>query len=70
MKSTREVMREADALDSRRRHQIENQVGTINRLLAGGTYDEELRALHEELAASQAEADNLRARLKQYETED
>lgn len=66
MKSTREVIREAEALDARRRHQIENQVNTINRLLAGGTYDQEIRALHEELAASQSEADELREKLRKH----
>ena len=64
MKSARETIREAEALDARRRHQIDNQVSTINRLLAGGTYDQEIQALHEELAASQTEADELRRKLE------
>lgn len=58
-----EVIRKADELDARRRHQIENQVGTINRLLNGATYEEEIQELHENLAVAQAERDALQARL-------
>lgn len=70
MKSTNDVLREADELDSRRRHQIENQVATINRLLNGETYEGEIRSLHEELAASQAEADRLRDELAKLQGDD
>lgn len=52
-----EVTKRADELDRRRQHQIENQVSTINRLLNGVTYEEEIRSLHEELAAAQTERD-------------
>lgn len=62
-----ELLRRADELDARRRHQIANQVSTINRLLNGGTYEEEIQALHEELAAAQAEADDLREKLEEAE---
>lgn len=57
MKSARQTMRDADALDARRRHQIENQIGTINRLLNGGTYEGEIEELHENLAAAQQQRD-------------
>lgn len=59
-KTAQEIIQEAEALDARRRHQIENQVGTINRLLAGATYEEEIAELHENLAAAQAERDALK----------
>lgn len=63
MKSIDQVIREADELDNRRRHQIENQIATINRLLVGVTYDEELRLLHEQLATAQSRIDKLEGRL-------
>ena len=65
MKSTREVIREAEALDARRRHQIENQIGTINRLLGGSTYEEEIQELHENLASAQQQRDAALEELEQ-----
>ncbi|MDR6571540.1 hypothetical protein J2X60_000165 [Curtobacterium sp. 320] len=38
---------------------IRNQVDTINRILAGGTYDTEMEALHNQLAEVTAERDRL-----------
>jgi hypothetical protein len=38
---------------------IRNQVATINRIMAGGTYDSEMQALHEQLAEVTAERDRL-----------
>lgn len=38
---------------------IRNQVTTINRILTDGTYDTEMQALHEQLAAVTAERDQL-----------
>lgn len=39
---------------------IRNQIDTINRILAGGTYDTEMEALHVQLAEVTAERDRLR----------
>lgn len=64
MKSLREVMREADELEARRQHQIQNQINSINRLLEGSTYDDEMRTLHEELASTQAELDKAQAEIR------
>jgi hypothetical protein len=45
--------------------QINNQIGTINRLLGnGGSYDEEMKILHEGSAALAAEKDELREALR------
>lgn len=49
-----EMLDRADDLDKRRQLQISNQIDTINRLLNGGTYDDEMRILHEKLAECQA----------------
>lgn len=38
---------------------IRNQIDTINRILAGGTYDTEMEALHVQLAEVTAERDRL-----------
>lgn len=38
---------------------IRNQVAAINRILTAGTYDTEMQALHEQLAAVTAERDRL-----------
>lgn len=52
-KSRRQLMRDIADLDARRQNQIRNQVGTINRVMQGGSYDDEMRVLHEDLAAVQ-----------------
>lgn len=53
MNPMKKMMADAAALDSRRQHQIRNQVEAINRLMAGGTYDEEMAKLHLMLAGAQ-----------------
>lgn len=55
--ATEAILRRAEELDQRRQHQIQNQIGTINRLLAGATYEEEIQELHENLAAAQQQRD-------------
>lgn len=45
---------EIAAVDDRRQRQIRNQVGTINRLMAGHTYESEMERLHTELAETQS----------------
>lgn len=62
-KANRQLLEQARALDLRRQAQIINQVDTINRLMQGGTYDEEMRALHEELASTQMELADARLEL-------
>lgn len=54
-----DLMQRAHALDRRRQAQIQNQIGTINRLLDGGTYTEEMRILHEGAAESIARNEEL-----------
>lgn len=51
------------AQDLRRQRQIKNQVDTINRVMQGGTYTDEMRELHERLAAAEAEKERLEADL-------
>ena len=48
-----ETLKRAALIDQRRQAQLRNQVQTINRLLAGATYDEEMKTLHEQLAETQ-----------------
>lgn len=55
----KELADQVEALDLRRRKQIDNQIATINRLLDGHTYDEELSTLHEQLAEAQAKVEEL-----------
>lgn len=57
IEATEEILRRAEEIDQRRQHQIENQIGTINRLLAGATYEEEIQELHENLASAQQQRD-------------
>lgn len=47
------LMDEISELDLRRQQQIQNQVGTINRLMAGATPEEEILTLHEKLAEAE-----------------
>lgn len=61
-----EVLEKARALDRRRMAQINNQIGTINRLLVDGTYDAEMKILHEGSAALAAENAELREALLQF----
>lgn len=69
MNSTREVMEQADELDARRRHQIDNQVAAINRLLEDGSYDSEMAYLHDELALAHAKIERLEKELKDLKEE-
>jgi len=67
-KATEELLQQAQDLDRRRQAQLDNQVRIINRLMeGGGTYDDVLQRLNEQLAATQvkladAEAENARLR--------
>lgn len=47
------MQEEIAELDQRRQNQIRNQVGTINRVMQGHSYDEEMERLHAELAETQ-----------------
>lgn len=57
--AVQKVVSESQALDLRRQHQIHNQIGAINRVLAGWqgdtawTYDDEMAELHRHLANTQ-----------------
>lgn len=51
------MLAEVDGLDQRRQKQIENQRHSIERLLGGSTYDQEMATLHEQLADAQARLD-------------
>lgn len=53
--------RAAAAMDLRRQAQIQNQIGSINRLMRGGTYDDEMAALHQELADHRVRAERAEA---------
>jgi hypothetical protein len=55
-----DMLAQVAALDSRRQAQIANQVAAINRLLKGGTYDEEMRKLHELAAVWRARYESLK----------
>ena len=48
------LFEEVAAVDDRRQRQVRNQVASINRIMQGGTYDDEMAKLHEELADTQA----------------
>ncbi|WP_416394211.1 MULTISPECIES: hypothetical protein [unclassified Curtobacterium] len=47
-------------IDARFQARIRNQIASINRVLAGATYDDEMATLHEQLATVTAERDQLR----------
>lgn len=64
----RQVMEQAQKLDRRRQAQINNQIATINHLLQGSTYTEEMRVLHEGAAALAVENEDLRTRVVELET--
>lgn len=48
------VFEEVAAVDDRRQRQIRNQVASINRVMQGSSYDDEMAKLHAELADTQA----------------
>lgn len=55
----RTIAQAAEDLDRRRRQQIQNQIAAINRLLIGGSYTEEMKRLHEQLADAQVRLDEI-----------
>lgn len=59
-----ELLEKSGQLDSRRLTQIRNQVSTINRLMQGGSYDDEMRKLHEDLADTQVRLDDALAQIR------
>jgi hypothetical protein len=48
------LVQEVADVDDRRQRQIRNQVASINRIMAGASYDDEMAKLQEELADTQA----------------
>lgn len=63
MRSNEEILSVAEDLDNRRRHQIENQIQSINRLMEGSRYDQEMKILHEQLAEAQSWIDKIKGNL-------
>lgn len=59
--ATAEITAKADALDLRRRHQINNQIAIINRLSDQGGYDDVMQDLVARLTETQALLDEARA---------
>lgn len=59
----KEHARRVDEIGQRYEARIRNQVESINRILAGGTYDSEMEALHLQLAEVMADRDRLQAEL-------
>lgn len=55
-----EHLRQVADIGARYEARIRNQVDSINRNLAGGTYDSEMEALHIRLAEVTAERDQLK----------
>lgn len=47
------------AANERLQHQVDNQIASINRLLTNGSYDDEMRELHRQLAEAQRLLDKL-----------
>lgn len=62
-----DVLNRVTELDARWQARSQNQVDSINRILQSGTYDDEMAALHEQLAAAQVERDQALQQLKQRE---
>ena len=54
-----EHIRRVEEIGQRYEARIRNQVESINRILAGGTYDTEMEALHVQLAEVTADRDRL-----------
>lgn len=54
----------ADALDTRRQKQINNQIATINRLMVDGSYDSSWQWMNEKLAKEQAALDHALSELR------
>lgn len=71
-KATEAILEDARQTDLRRQAQIANQTAIINRLMEGGTYDDVLARLNEQLAETQvrlveAEAEIASLRAEQAE---
>lgn len=60
-KAVQDIRREADALDARRRHQIDNQIAIINRISDQGGYDDAMQDLVARLSETQAQLDEAKA---------
>jgi len=58
------VRKRADALDSRRQKQIENQIAAINRLMVDGSYDHSWQWMNEKLAKEQVALDHALSELR------
>jgi len=56
---------EIAALDDRRQKQIRNQVASINRVMQGSSYDDEMAQLHAELADTQSRLEAALLELRQ-----
>lgn len=54
-----EHIRRVEEIGQRYEARIRNQIESINRILAGGTYDTEMEALHVQLAEVTADRDRL-----------
>jgi hypothetical protein len=65
MNPIQEKLKRAAELDDRRRLQIQNQIDSINRLLEGHTYEEEMEDLHALLVAEQSEVARLEEEVKE-----
>lgn len=59
-----DLVRKTDQMVERFQNQIRNQVASINRIMAGGTYYDEMSMLQTELAASQQLAAHLQQHLE------
>lgn len=64
MVSKEEILRKAKELDDRRQAQIQNQIDSINRLLDNGSYDDEMKALHDKLSQTRVELARARTALE------
>lgn len=59
-----QILEEAGRLDARRLAQINNQIGIINRLLEGHTYDDVMRELTVRLSDTEAALDEAKAEIE------
>lgn len=68
-KAVEEITAKADALDLRRRHQIDNQIAIINRLSDQGGYDDVVQDLVARLTEAQAQLDEAKAEISRLQAE-
>lgn len=66
----RHILKQADLMDRRYRERIQNQIDSINRILKGGTYTDEMLELHEVLAKQGAALKRIRQLLTEYANHD